>query len=183
MADYNLDRFSVLVVEDNPYMRSLLVMTLKTMGVGTVKMVDDGAEAIETLRLITTNPRKAGIMSVDIIFSNWQMSPVDGLLLLRWVRRHKDSPDQFVPFVMVTGFADRVRVGEARDLGVTEMLAKPYSVDSVASRLLQVIDRPRQFVRAGDYFGPDRRRLRQPITEADRRKLTDRSDNVEIVYG
>jgi len=181
MADYDLQRFSVLVVEDNPYLRSLLVQALKALGMGSVRTVGHGGEAIELLRLVAADPVKAGVMGFDLILSDWHMSPIDGLMLLRWVRRHKESPNRFVPFVMVTGYADRDKVAEARDMGVTEMLAKPFSVSSVAQRILQVIERPRQFVHTATYFGPDRRRQNfGPPGGAERRRPDD--SHAEIIY-
>ena len=78
-------------------------------------------------------------------------------MLLRWVRRHKESPNRFIPFVMVTGYADREKVREARSMGAIEMLAKPFSVVNLGQRLLQVVNRPRKFVHTVKYFGPDRR--------------------------
>ena len=182
MALYDLDRVTILVVDDNAYMRTLLLNSLKALGVGQVKLASHGGEAIELLKLMAADPMKAGVMSLDLIYSNWQMSPVDGSMLLRWVRRHKDSPDRFIPFVMVSGYADRPKVAEARDLGVTEFLAKPFSVEAVAQRLLQVIDRPRVFVHTVDYFGPDRRRQQLPFRGEDRRKLREGSPGVEVVY-
>jgi CheY-like chemotaxis protein len=183
MADYNLERLSVLVVDDGSFMRSTLKLVLKALGIGVIKKVNHGGEAIDILNLMAKNPVKAGIMSVDLIFSNWQMSPVDGLMLLRWVRRHKESPDRFIPFVMVTAHAEKAKIEEARDLGVTEMLVKPYSADMVATRLLQAIDHPRQFVHSGDYFGPDRRRHQVAFIDRDRRLITDKSPEAEVVNG
>ncbi len=181
MADYSFDRFSVLVVEDNSYLGAFLMQSLKAMGVGNIRYAEHGGEAIDVLRLMAMDPTKAGLMSVDLIMSNWQMSPVDGMMLLRWVRRHKESPNRFIPFVMVTGYADQDKVGEARDMGVTEILAKPFSIDSVAQRLLQVIDKPRQFVHTPSYFGPDRRRQDKGVVSGKERRIRKESE-IEIVY-
>ena len=181
MSDYNLDRFSVLVVEDNRYLQSLLAQSLKALGIGTIMTASDGGDAIDMLQMMAKDPMKAGVMNYDIVMANWQMSPIDGLMLLRWVRRSKESPQRFIPFIMVTGYADKDKVQEARDMGVTEMLAKPFSVSTIAQRLLQVIDRPRQFVHTPSYFGPDRRR--QDVGRPDgpcRRKITE--DEIDIVY-
>jgi len=178
--DYDLDLFTVVVADDNAYMRSLLKTVMHTMGVGTVIAVNDGSEAIETLKKVGEDPSRGGINAVDLVMANWQMSPVDGLLLLKWVRRHKDSPDKFMPFVMVTGFADMGHVNEARDLGVTEILSKPYSIQSLTQRMGQVVERPRQFVLTSTYFGPDRRRRKTESRLADRRKI--KPEEVEIIY-
>ena len=50
------------------------------------------------------------------------------------------------------------RVIEARDAGVNEFVVKLISVKSLYSRIDALIHRPRDFVKTGKYFGPDRRR-------------------------
>ena len=51
-----------------------------------------------------------------------------------------------------------------------EILAKPVTVHSLTHRLVSVIDRPRRFIDAACYFGPDRRRQDLPFAGDDRRK-------------
>jgi len=179
MATYSLDRFSFLVIENSLYLRSLINQSLSALCIGTIRSVDHGGEAIYVLRLMKNDPMRAGIMNVDVIMSNWQMSPVDGLMLLHWVRRHREAPDRFIPFIMVTGHADPTSVSQARDLGVTEMIAKPFSAQSIAARVLQMIDRPRQFLHTADYFGPDRRRHDTP-RGGERRIIAE--EDIEVVH-
>ncbi|MEP3486563.1 MAG: response regulator, partial [Sneathiella sp.] len=107
MSEFDLSGFTIIVVDDNSYMVSLLRSTLLGLGVGTVKSYTDAKEAIEFMKLVKENPVRAGVMQIDFIISNWQMAPIDGLMLLRWVRNHKDSINRFVPFLMVTGFGDK----------------------------------------------------------------------------
>jgi CheY-like chemotaxis protein len=181
VANLDLSRFAVLLAEDNPYVRVLLFQCLKALGVGIVRPCKDGGEAMDVLRALHVDPNRAGVGEFDMIVANWQMAPVDGLGLLRWVRRHQESPARFVPFIMVTGYADRAKVEQARDMGATEVLAKPFSVQTLAERLSQVIDRPRQFVHTFDYFGPDRRRGVQPVSgHGERRTITE--TEIEVVY-
>jgi DNA-binding response OmpR family regulator len=72
---------------------------------------------------------------------------------------------------MVTGHTERERVTTARDLGITEFLAKPISAQSLSQRVEELIERPRPYIRAGSYFGPCRRRKRGGIfIGAERRK-------------
>ena len=59
---------------------------------------------------------------------------------------------------MVTGHTERARVEAARDAGVTEFLAKPITTQNLLTRLIEVVERPRPFIRCAGYFGPDRRR-------------------------
>ncbi|MFC7050470.1 response regulator [Emcibacter nanhaiensis] len=183
MSNLDLSRISILVVEDSQFIRSLIVNSLRVLGVGTIKSVGDGGEAIDFLKQVADDPMKAGMMSVDIIISDWEMSPVNGMMLLRWVRRHKESPDRFVPFIMLTGYSEPNRVQEAREMGVNEFMSKPFSINALADKIFSVIMKPRQFVHTSTYFGPDRRRQVIPIEGEDRRKLTYESEEVEVVNG
>ena len=119
------------------------------------------------------------IIAPDIIVSDLVMSPINGLLFLRWMRTSKDSPNKMIPFIMLSGAADEGYVHSARDLGATEFLAKPFSATSVYVHLLKVIEQPRQFVTTTKYFGPDRRRKK--IDPAKERREKDDKD-VTIVY-
>ncbi|GAB4126259.1 MAG: response regulator [Rhodothalassiaceae bacterium] len=183
MTDYDFERISILVVEDSLFLRSLLINSLRILGVGRVYAVDHGGEAIHFLQKVKTDPMAVGCQQIDIVMTNWQMSPVDGMMLLRWIRRHKDSPDRFVPVIMISAYSEPKRVEEARELGVTEFLTKPFTIQAIGAKLVSIIERQRQFVHTKDYFGPDRRRRIAPITFEDRRKLTDKSPGVEIVRG
>ena len=81
-----------------------------------------------------------------------------GLDFVIRVRTAEDSPNPYVPIIMLTGHADKEHVMAARDAGVHEFLAKPVSPRNVYGRLISVLNNSRSFVRVGDYFGPDRRR-------------------------
>lgn len=184
MASYDLERLKVLLVEDSPFIQSLLINSLKILGVGTVIPKDHGGQAIEFLKLVQEDPMKAGVSNIDMVLTNWDMSPVDGLMLLRWIRRHKDSPDRFIPVVMITAFSEAARIKEARELGLTDMLTKPFTIAGIGEKITNVIERPRQFVHTKAYFGPDRRRRKRDIGKRpERRMLTEKSDSVEIVRG
>lgn len=181
MSDLDLERFTILLVEDSPFIRSLLTNSLKVLGVGNVIAVDHGGTAIDFIQKVYNDPMKAGVMAIDMVITNWEMSPVDGMMLLRWIRRHKDSPDRFLPVLMITAYTEKKRVTEARDLGVNEMLAKPFTIKSLADKLYSVILRNRQFVHTKNYFGPDRRRQNLYWDNEERRILNDKSPEVEII--
>jgi two-component system chemotaxis response regulator CheY len=63
-----------------------------------------------------------------------------------------------VPIIMITGHTEKQRVEAARDVGVTEFLAKPITAHNLFARIAEIVERPRAFVRCDSYFGPDRRR-------------------------
>jgi len=152
MAEYNLERLNFLIVDDNKHMRALVTSILHALGVKNCIDASDGADAFKELRHFPA----------DIIICDWNMDPLDGLDFTRLVRTGKDSPNPFVPIIMLTGHTEMNRVVEARDAGVNEFLAKPISAKGLYSRVRSIIERPRPFVRAGLYFGPDRRRRANP---------------------
>jgi two-component system, chemotaxis family, chemotaxis protein CheY len=179
----DLDRMAVLFVDDSPFIRSLMVSALKMLGVGQVVTARDGGDAIELLGLMKSEPMRAGLSGVDMIISNWDMSPVDGPMLLRFVRRHKDSADRFVPFIFLTAYTEHERIEEARELGANDVISKPFAIRTIGEKITQVIHKSRQFVHTKDFFGPDRRRQNLSNTVSERRILTDKSPEVEVIHG
>lgn len=145
---YQLHRISVLVVEDNQPMLDITKSLLVTFGVGHVIGAQNGDIGFK--RFCEYNN--------DIIIADWMMKPTDGISFTRQVRNDSQSPNPYVPIILMTGFSEKRRVLQARDSGVTEFLVKPFNARDLYRRLVQVIERPRQFVRAPDFFGPDRRR-------------------------
>jgi len=150
------DRLSVLVVEDNEYMLDIFVTALKRMGFTRTHKAKTAKDAVEYLR--SSAKGFGGGEQIDIVISDLLMGAISGQHLLQWLRDDKGSPNRFMPFIMISGAADRVNVEAARDKGTSEFIAKPFSVESLYKVLQRTIDTPRQFVTTQTYFGPDRRR-------------------------
>ena len=158
-----LSALRVLLVDDNQHMRSIVAAILAGVGVQHVRECWDGAEALDALRQ----------WPADVAIVDFQMTPIDGVEFTRLVRNAGDSPNPFLPIIMLTGHAERTRVEEARDAGVTEFVVKPVTARAVLDRLSAVIARPRPFVRTSDYFGPCRRRRQDPAYEGPWRRNDD----------
>ena len=148
----SLEKLRVLVADDNQHMRAIVSAVLKSIGINNLREAHDGAEALAVLRE----------WNADVAIVDFRMEPIDGVEFTRLVRNASDSTNQFLPIIMLTGYADRVRVLEARDAGVTELVVKPMTAKALMSRLQAVIFQPRPFVRTDSYFGPDRRRTANP---------------------
>jgi two-component system chemotaxis response regulator CheY len=142
------ESLKALIVEDNAHMRSLLRALLNSVGIRDVAEAAHGGSGLEVLR-----QRRS-----DLVLSDMAMSPMDGLEFTRRVRNDEQSPNPFVPIIMITGHTERHRVEAARDAGVTEFLAKPITAHNLFSRIARIVEQPRAFVRCESYFGPDRRR-------------------------
>ncbi len=148
MSGHGFENLKILVVEDNQHMRILLRSLLNSLGVRDVQEAANGAAALNLIR-----DKKC-----DLILTDLAMQPLDGLDLTREIRTSEHSANPFVPIIMITGHTEKHRVMAARDAGVTEFLAKPITAQSLFSRIAEIVERPRAFVRAEGYFGPDRRR-------------------------
>lgn len=161
-ARYDLSSLNVMVVEDNKNMQNLLRAILNALGIRNIREMSTGTEAFQELRHF----------DADIIISDWNMAPMDGLTFTKKVRTDPSSPNPYVPIIMLTGHTETTRVMEARDAGINMFLAKPISVKALSERLTLMIDNPSRFVRTATYFGPDRRRkdVGPPKGMADRRK-------------
>jgi CheY-like chemotaxis protein len=94
----------------------------------------------------------------DVVALDWQMEGMSGLEFAKRVRASPQTPNPFVPIIMLTGHTQIEQVRQARDAGVNEFLAKPVSVKAILSGLTSVIEHPRPYVRTKSYFGPCRRR-------------------------
>ncbi len=145
---YAFDRVRILVVEDNNPMLEICKTLLMTFGVGEVIVAKNGNDGFKLF--CKENP--------DIVIADWMMHPTDGISLTRRIRSDFQSPNHYVPVILMTGFSEKKRVVQARDAGVTEFLVKPFTARDLYKRIAQIIERPRQFVRSEDFFGPDRRR-------------------------
>jgi DNA-binding response OmpR family regulator len=148
LGHYNIERVKFLVVEDNKNMSMMVRSLLHAFGVRDVAEATDGADALKALKHF----------SADIIICDWVMQPLDGIEFVRMVRTSRDSPNPFVPIIMLTGHTELHRVTEARDAGVNEFLAKPVSARKLYSRIEAIVEHNRQFIKFKNFFGPDRRR-------------------------
>lgn len=164
----NLKKVSVLVVEDVTPMRALMVSILEAFGVGQVYDAPDGDRGYELFQ--AHNP--------DIVITDWSMPGKDGLELIRCIRNEKKSVNRFVPIIVITGYSAMQRVLEARDLGATEFLTKPFTGRDLARRINQIVAKPRYFVETEVFFGPDRRRKRADDYDGARRREDDDGDDV-----
>ncbi len=148
MSGYRFDRLKILVVDDNAHMRKLVVTILQAFGVSQIYEADSGERAWAVLREV--NP--------DVCVLDWMMEGMSGLELVQMLRANPQTPNPFVPVIMLTGHTHIDQVRQARDAGVNEFIAKPVSVKTMMQRLMAVIEHPRPFVRTKGYFGPCRRR-------------------------
>jgi CheY-like chemotaxis protein len=166
---YRFDRLRILVVDDNVHMRKLVVTILQAFGADQIYEAIDGEKAWSIMR--DSNP--------DVVVLDWQMEGMSGLDFAKQIRTSPQTPNPFVPIIMLTGHTHIEQVRQARDAGVNEFLAKPVSVKAILSRLISVIEHPRPYVRTKSYFGPCRRRRVSDEYHGPERRITAESAAAE----
>ncbi|MAE44086.1 MAG: hypothetical protein CMF63_03705 [Magnetovibrio sp.] len=144
----NLAALSFLVASNNAQERQAAKDILHILGARNIRLVKDGSEAITEMKTFPA----------DVVFCDWEMSPVNGLQFTQRIRAEGKGIGQFAVIIALYGELSQQLVIEARDVGVNDFIAKPISMGSVTSRLHRVFDNPKGFVRSDTYFGPDRRR-------------------------
>ena len=75
----------VQVIDDQHYMLSVLASILASFGIRHVEAHPDAAAAFNGLAAFDAN----------LILTDWEMKPVDGLQLVRRIRTGKDSPNPY----------------------------------------------------------------------------------------
>lgn len=152
-SDY-LKPISFLVVDDRDYMRRVIKGILETLGCKRIDEAKDGSKALSVMKN----------WAPDIVISEWLLEPMSGLEMLKSVRAAK-SNIRFTPIIMITSETRREKVILARNAGVTEYVVKPFNAKRLIMRIKEVIERPRPFVDASAYFGPDRRKRTEAVTK------------------
>jgi two-component system, chemotaxis family, chemotaxis protein CheY len=166
---FDLGGFNILLADDYDFMQNLVEAMLKEFGIGSILTGRDGMEARDFLTLSLAAQQSTDLNSVDILLTDWMMPGGSGLDLIRWIRNHKKDEIRFLPIILITAFASQDVIIAARDAGANEALVKPVSGELLASRILNVINHPRPFIKASDFFGPDRRRRDKKFAGEDRR--------------
>lgn len=142
----------VLLVDDHPHIRSIITGILNALGITSVVTAERGDVALSYL----------SDSHFDLLITDYEMPGMTGVHLAKQVRKDArtaiPSMNFKVPILMITGNVTRERLHEARDAGVDEILAKPFTVLAVADRLNAVIKKRREFIICDAYVGPCRRR-------------------------
>jgi two-component system chemotaxis response regulator CheY len=154
-----------LLVDDNPYMRNLVRGLLRSFGARKFLEAEDGISALAII----------DAQKIDIILSNWEMRPMDGLDMVRRLRRHPIPEKQMLPVIMMTSHSSLDNVTTARDSGINEFLAKPIAPNELYLRIETIILHPRDFIRDRSYFGPDRHRRNDANYRGPRRRRAEHS--------
>jgi len=122
-------RGKVVVIDDDPEMRSMCVDQLKMDGYSVYEF-SDGREALAFL-----NSGKTEADQVELILTDLRMPDVDGLSLLRNFRpKHPD-----VPVILMTAYASVESAVEGLRKGAFDYLTKPFKLAEMSHAVERAI--------------------------------------------
>jgi len=123
----------ILIVDDEPKLGRVLVEMLESVG-HDVAHAAGGAAAIQ--RIATGD--------LDVVVSDLRMPDVDGMAVLREVRRTSPGTD----VVLMTAHATAQNAVEAMKLGAADYLVKPFAMDEFRLRIGHIVARRSTTARA-----------------------------------
>ena len=159
MANERLELKSlrVLLACAKPHVVAVLRQVLGIAGVQDVELAADARAAIELLRH----------QCFDAVFCDEAVAGGD---FGHAARRSDGLLDPMLPIFLIYAGPRRLDVA-ARDLGYTDVLTRPVSATTIMRKLRLAVERPRPFIVAQEFFGPDRRaEARAHSRREDRRK-------------
>lgn len=160
MAINPLKNYKILIADADTELSYVLSSMLGDMGFAQCNTTTSGLEAY---RMLSNEP-------YDFLITEWRVHQMDGISLIKKIRRSPDSPNPILPVIMLTGRSEQPDVMTARDIGINEFVVKPFTAKSIYNRIERIIENPRQFVIAPNFVGPNRRaRGAPPPGVADRR--------------
>jgi len=143
----NLERATVLVLDDNGPSLDILSQVVSGFGVKQLFRAESVADAQTLVRTKT----------FDLIISDVQMPTTDGIEFIQWLRREGGESNRYIPVILVTGHTRTSQIFKVRDAGANFMVAKPITPKVLLERIFWVAREDRAFIECDTYVGPDRR--------------------------
>ncbi|MDG1286119.1 MAG: response regulator [Rickettsiales bacterium] len=149
----DLTKARIIIVDSDFHMAELLQRTLRKLGLSNISITKSGKRALEMMK---SEP-------ADILITEWDTKSLSGINLILQLRKSEDPKLALLPVIMLTARATKEDVMEARDMGVTEFLVKPYTTKTLYQHLENIIDFPRDFIVWERFTGPCRRRIKRTV--------------------
>ncbi len=159
--DLDLSELRILVAGGNAQGISLLRQVFGFLGVKSLTVAPGGDAAIDQLYA----ERFAAVFCEEGVVCG------NGEGFAHAARCSKGILAPMIPIFLVCGGPRRRDVEAARDLGYTDVIARPVSAATILKKLKAALVHPRPFIAASDFFGPDRRSQVRPAFRGDERRI------------
>ena len=114
----------VLVVDDSSVMRQIIKKNLRELGFDNITDAEDGAAALKKL---------GDGANIDLVVSDWNMPKMTGIDFLKAMRTDSNLKD--IAFIMVTSEADKSKIVEAVQAGVSQYIVKPFNANQLEEKV------------------------------------------------
>ncbi|NBQ41770.1 MAG: response regulator [Mycobacteriaceae bacterium] len=130
-ADQSGRQAAILVVDDDGPMRTVLTLTLRSLGYHNVAEAADGEAALKALRE----------SEFDLLLLDIQMPGMDGFTVLRTVK--EDPFLHHLPVIVASGMNELESVARCIELGAEDFLPKPVNSIILRARVTASLERKR----------------------------------------
>ncbi|MCD0493306.1 response regulator [Chromobacterium violaceum] len=144
MISVDLARLRILIVDDQTLVRTLISQSLQSMGIKQ-DHIFQAADGTTAMRLLD-------IRSVDIVLCDVQMQPMNGMDLLKELRCGHTANASNLPFVFLSGHADRSNVVLASQLHADGFVVKPPKPADVEKAIQVAMNRGRPEIDPFSYY-------------------------------
>ncbi|MCH8077493.1 MAG: response regulator [SAR324 cluster bacterium] len=120
----------ILIAEDNPNLRQVLVNIIRKIGFDKILEAENGEIAWQFIQ-------RGG---VNLVLTDWAMPELDGMQLLKKIR-NSDAPTCDIPFLMITAADTKNAIMSAGKSGVDAYVIKPFSVSTVVEKIKEAIEK------------------------------------------
>ncbi len=127
MAEVDLSKLHILVVDDEIFARDLIIRLLKEIGTGQISSAVDGNAAL--IALEKAQPK------VDVILLDLEMPRLDGYEFIKELRNELLPPLSETPIIVVSGHSEKEALDRVHKLGVSLFLLKPITPDQLETRI------------------------------------------------
>lgn len=126
----NFSDLEVMVVDDDPFSRAMLVRILHKLKIENIREANDGHQALITLREVGR---------VDCMFLDFEMPTLNGLEVLKSIRDGTANVDRSTMIAMLTAHNNLRLARTAIGLDVNAFLSKPASAEVIKDRLHRIL--------------------------------------------
>jgi DNA-binding response OmpR family regulator len=121
----------VLLADDDPDMRTMVASALRKDGYEVIEARDGW----QLLQYLATHTPQVDDHPIDLVISDIRMPGKNGLDVLAGLR----WADASTPFILITGFGDMQTHMEARRLGASAVLDKPFDLEHLRNVVLNLL--------------------------------------------
>lgn len=141
MTSHNCTKLSYLIVDPNPQSVDVVATALKQIGLHYVRAIRQWLPNVDAI--FSARP--------DVILLQFANGSSSAIALVQAIRRHPDAAFREVPIIAYISTPTMGNFLSAKNSGVHEFMAKPFSARDVERRVDHVVNKPRDWIVTANY--------------------------------